>query len=55
MARSLIERDGYYDPRCVYGCELLTRTIAGYLRGDPTPLEAALSALPDKAPDELVG
>jgi ADP-ribosyl-[dinitrogen reductase] hydrolase len=44
----------HYDPRCVYGCELLNRTIAGYLRDEPRPLEEALSALPKKAPDELV-
>lgn len=44
----------HYDPRCVYGCELLNRTIAGYLRDEPAPLEAALAALPDDAPDELV-
>jgi ADP-ribosyl-[dinitrogen reductase] hydrolase len=42
------------DPRCVYGCELLNRTIAGYLRGDPQPLEDALSALPEGAPNELI-
>lgn len=44
----------HYDPRCVHGCAVLNRTIAGYLRDDPEPLDAALSALPDDAPDELV-
>jgi ADP-ribosyl-[dinitrogen reductase] hydrolase len=44
----------HYDPRCIYGCELLNRTIAGYLRDEPRPLEEALSALPEEAPDELV-
>lgn len=44
----------HYDPRCVHGCAVLNRTIAGYLRGDPAPLEAALSTLPGDAPDELV-
>lgn len=43
----------HYDPRCVSGCELLNRTIAGHLRDDTTPLETALSALPEDAPDEL--
>lgn len=43
----------HYDPRCVHGCEVLNRTIAGYLRDDPAPLDATLSALPDDAPDEL--
>lgn len=42
------------DPRCVYGCELLNRTVAGYLRDESRPLAAALSALPDETPDELV-
>jgi len=44
----------HYDPRCVYGCELLNRTIAGYLRDEPQPLEEALSALPEEAPNELI-
>jgi ADP-ribosyl-[dinitrogen reductase] hydrolase len=44
----------HYDPRCVYGCELLDRTTAGYIRDDPDPLPAALSALPGDAPGELV-
>lgn len=44
----------HYDPRCVYGCEFLNRTIAGYLRDDPEPLKTALSALPSEAPDELI-
>lgn len=44
----------HYDPRCVYGCELLNRTVAGCLHDDPSPLASALSALPDDAPDELV-
>lgn len=43
----------HYDPRCVHGCAVLNRTITGYLRDDPAPLDAALSALPDDAPDEL--
>lgn len=33
---------------------MLNRTIAGCLRDEPAPLEAALAALPDDAPDELV-
>lgn len=44
----------HYDPRCVYGCEVLDRMIAGYLRGESEPLAGALSAVPDAAPDELV-
>ncbi|MFB6084129.1 MAG: ADP-ribosylglycohydrolase family protein [Halorientalis sp.] len=44
----------HYDPRCVYGCELLDRTIAGYLRDDPRPLADARSALPEAAPEELI-
>jgi ADP-ribosyl-[dinitrogen reductase] hydrolase len=42
------------DPRCTYGCAILNRTIAGYLRGDSTPLATALSALAYDAPTELV-
>lgn len=44
----------HYDPRCVHGCAALNRTIAGCLRDEPAPLGAALSALPDEAPEELV-
>lgn len=44
----------HYDPRCVHGCAVLNRTVAGCLRDDPAPLEAALSALPEEAPGELV-
>lgn len=45
----------HYDPRCVYGCEVLNRAIAGYLRDESAPLEDALVALPEDAPEELVG
>lgn len=44
----------HYDPRCVHGCAVLNRTIAGCLSDDPRPLDAALSSLSDDAPDELV-
>lgn len=44
----------HYDPRCVYGCDVLNRTIAGYLQEESTPLDTACGALPDDAPDELV-
>jgi ADP-ribosyl-[dinitrogen reductase] hydrolase len=44
----------HYDPRCVHGCAILNRTIAGYLRGESTPLAEALASLPPEAPDELV-
>lgn len=44
----------HYDPRSVAGCAVLNRTIAGYLRDDPAPLDAGLAALPDDAPDELL-
>lgn len=43
----------HFDPRCVHGCAVLNRTIAGCLRDDPAPLDAALAALPADAPDEL--
>lgn len=44
----------HYDPRCVHGCEVLNRTIAGYLRGEPAPLATALDALSADAPAELL-
>ncbi len=44
----------HYDPRCVYGCEVLNRAIAGYLRGESAPFETPLASLSDDAPDELV-
>lgn len=44
----------HYDPRCVYGCAVLNRTIAGYLNEDSTPLDSALSALSSDAPTELI-
>lgn len=44
----------HYDPRCVHGCAILNRTIAGCLRDDAAPLADALAALPAEAPDELL-
>jgi ADP-ribosyl-[dinitrogen reductase] hydrolase len=44
----------HYDPRCTYGCAVLNGTIAGYLRGADSPLEAALERAGGDAPDELV-
>lgn len=44
----------HYDPRCTYGCAVLNGTIAGYLRGADSPLEAALERVGGDAPDELV-
>ncbi|WP_254840159.1 ADP-ribosylglycohydrolase family protein [Natronomonas marina] len=44
----------HYDPRCTYGCAVLNCTIAGYLRGEETPLPGALGRVEGDAPDELV-
>lgn len=44
----------HWDPRCVHGCALLNRTIAGYLREEASPLETALQSRPEGVPDELV-
>ena len=44
----------HYDPRCTYGCAILNRTIAGYLRDADTPLDTALERVQSDAPDELV-
>jgi len=44
----------HYDPRCTYGCAILNCTIAGYLRGETDPFDAALERVEDDAPDELV-
>lgn len=44
----------HYDPRCTYGCVLLNRTIAGYLRNETEPLAAGFSLIESDAPDELV-
>lgn len=46
----------HYDPRCVYGCELLNRVVAACLDGigdDWEALRTALGALPDDAPARL--
>jgi ADP-ribosyl-[dinitrogen reductase] hydrolase len=42
------------DPRCTYGCAVLNRTVAGYLRDEPNPLASALDQVCSDAPDELV-
>jgi len=44
----------HYDPRCTYGCAVLNRTIAGYLRDEDDPLASALEGVEGDAPDELV-
>lgn len=44
----------HYDPRCTYGCALLTATIAGYLREETDPLTDALNRVEADAPPELV-
>ena len=44
----------HYDSRCTYGCAILNETIAGYLRGENTPLATALDYIGGDAPDELV-
>jgi ADP-ribosyl-[dinitrogen reductase] hydrolase len=44
----------HYDPRCQYGCAILNCTIAGYLRGEDTPFDAALRRAEGNAPNELV-
>lgn len=43
----------HWDPRCVAGCAVLNRTIAGCLRDEPAPLAAALDELAGSVPDEL--
>lgn len=42
------------DPRCVHGCAVLNRTIAGFLRGESDPLEAAIAGVSSEAPRGLV-
>lgn len=42
------------DPRCTYGCAILTLTLAGVLDGASTPLRDALTYVRSDAPDELV-
>jgi ADP-ribosyl-[dinitrogen reductase] hydrolase len=44
----------HYDPRCAYGCAILNCTIAGFLRGEASPLSAAIDQVEDGDPDELV-
>lgn len=44
----------HHDPRCQYGCAILNCTIAGYLRGEDTPLDVALRRVESDAPNELV-
>ena len=43
----------HWDPRCVYGCEVLNRVVSDLLAGESDPLPDALAALPDDAPTEL--
>ena len=49
----------HWDPRCVYGCELLNRVVSDLVEGDAGDavgvLDDALAALPDDAPAELEG
>lgn len=42
------------DPRCVYGCVVLNRTITEQLLGSRSPLQNALDTVATEAPDELV-
>ncbi|WP_049933802.1 ADP-ribosylglycohydrolase family protein [Halarchaeum acidiphilum] len=42
------------DPRCTYGCAILTLTIAGLLHDVDTPLGDALDDVGADAPDELM-
>ena len=42
------------DPRCTYGCVVLNRTIAGFLRDGASPLGDALTAVESDAPSELL-
>jgi len=44
----------HWDLRCVYGCEVLNRTIQGCLQDDAEPLADALEGVPEEAPGELV-
>ncbi|WP_058992316.1 ADP-ribosylglycohydrolase family protein [Haloarcula sp. CBA1127] len=44
----------HHDPRCQYGCALLNQTIAGFLRGEESPLAAAIARVDGDGPDELV-
>lgn len=41
------------DPRCTYGCVLLTRTLAGLLTNESRPLATALDEVSGDAPQEL--
>jgi len=44
----------HYDPRCTYGCVILNRTVAGYLRNDSDPLADAIALVEEDAPGELI-
>ncbi|MFC7018948.1 MULTISPECIES: ADP-ribosylglycohydrolase family protein [Haloarcula] len=43
----------HWDPRCTHGCAALNLVVAGYLRGEDSPVSAALDRLDGEAPTDV--